>query len=367
MAQIPTPPAEPLELNVLRLDPENPRLPSRVQGSDQRTLLEYLAENYNIIEVAASIARFGYFSSEPLIAIPDGQEHFTVVEGNRRLAALLILRDPSLAEELEEVDEWIELAEEAELPETVPVVLVEDRQKVAPIIGYRHISGIEPWKPYQKARFVKDLIERGSSFDEVADIVGERRTEVASLYRNHEIVEQAESQFKLDTTKVINNFSVFSRALNSPSLRSYIGAPATSEVKVDSSPLSVDKPDNVEDLFSWLFGDDKNDSVITESRDLTRLGRAVGSELGVKTLKKDRDLQAAYEVAGGFLDRLIRRLTRAHANLVGAQIDLPAYTDNESVQSLLLECQEALDSLLALEAKEDVEDHDQSAPADDEA
>jgi len=49
------------------------------------------------MEVAESIATRGFFPNEPLLAVKeDGR--FVVVEGNRRLAALKALREPSLLE-----------------------------------------------------------------------------------------------------------------------------------------------------------------------------------------------------------------------------------------------------------------------------
>src|SRR5205807_548398 len=103
-------------------------------------------------------ARYGFFSSEPLIVIEadevDGKQMYTVVEGNRRLTALRLLDDAELRKTLEADDEWNTLAEETALPEAIPTVVAPSREMVAPIVGYRHISGIEEWDPDAKARFI---------------------------------------------------------------------------------------------------------------------------------------------------------------------------------------------------------------------
>ena len=54
----------------LYLDWRNPRLPPEVQREDaeQVDLALYIDKRYNPLEVAQSIARHGYFESEPLIA-----------------------------------------------------------------------------------------------------------------------------------------------------------------------------------------------------------------------------------------------------------------------------------------------------------
>ncbi len=281
----PTPKAIELPLKDLHLDPLNPRLPEDLQETEEQTLLEYIAEAYNAIEVARSVARYGYFQSEPLIAVQENGR-YVVVEGNRRLVALRILANPALARGLDMADEWAELAESERVPEEVPVVVAEDRKVVAPIIGYRHISGIEPWKPYQKARFIARFINvEKLSIDDVAILVGERPTDVAAHYRNYEIVSQARDKLHLDTSRVEGKFGVFTRAMSSQSLRQHIEAPASAEV-MSGQPVILpdDKAENAKELFSWLFGDEDDDQVISESRDITRLGTVVGSEEGLKVL-----------------------------------------------------------------------------------
>jgi hypothetical protein len=342
-------PSEPsprgLPLDVLVLDSHNPRLPAEMKTADQNTLLVHILYTYDAIAVARSIAWHGYFESEPLIVIPHDHDTYLVVEGNRRLVALKILADPALAEDLDDADEWRELAEAATLPDLVPVVVARDRQDVVPIIGYRHISGIEPWEPYAKARFIASLVDDGMKFQDVANLVGEAPTSIANHYRNRAIVRQAEQDFGIDASRVVKRFGVFTRAMNSTALRAHIAAPAPSEVSAGAGPLPQSKAENVRELFSWLFGDDEHKPVIDESRNITELGTAVASEDGLAVLRSTRDLEAAYIAAGGLRDRLLRRLNMACTNLEAASEDMPAYGDDEEVQQLLARCREALQGL----------------------
>ena len=344
-------PAE-LPMHQLRLDPLNPRLPEAYQGASETQLLEYIAETYSGIEVARSIALHGYFHSEPLIVISETEDSCIVVEGNRRLVALRILAQPDLAAELDDADEWRNLADEADLPERIPVVIARDRQSVAPIIGYRHISGIEPWEPYPKARFIASLVvDENLEFQAVADLVGERTSDVAANYRNFAIVTQAKDDFGIDITRVTRRFGVFTRAMTSLPLRTYIGAPAPADVHPGKNPLPEDSGTKAQELFSWVFGENGTNPVIGESRDITTLGQVVSTEDGLRILKETRDLEASYIAAGGLRDRLLRRLTNAHNNLEAAQEDLAAYYDDEEVQGLISRCQESLQRLVELDAK----------------
>ena len=73
----------------LCFDPDNPRLPADMQGQDQEGSLVDLALGFDAYAVAESIASHGYFLSEPLIALAENDGSYIVVEGNRRLTALL--------------------------------------------------------------------------------------------------------------------------------------------------------------------------------------------------------------------------------------------------------------------------------------
>src|ERR1035437_5765184 len=82
-----------LPTDQLLLDAQNPRLASGVAAKTQDDLLKVLWEEMAVDEVALSIAANGFFREEPLFAVPDGKGKYTVVEGNRRLAAVILLRD----------------------------------------------------------------------------------------------------------------------------------------------------------------------------------------------------------------------------------------------------------------------------------
>jgi hypothetical protein len=335
-----------LPLARLRLDPANPRLPDDVP-KDQNALLAYMAEAYEPIEIARSIAAHGYFASEPLIVIKEGAS-YTVVEGNRRLTALTLLANTSRAAEigLDDADEWEKIALSAPLPEELPVVVAGSRDEVAPIIGYRHISGIEPWDPWAKARFLANLIDTdGLDFDEAASLVGETEREVRAHYRNYRVERQARKTFKLDTSPVQDSFGVFTRAMQNPQILQFIGAPSTEKTAVGTDPLPSANKSKVRELFSWVFGSENQDPVITDSRKLTELGAVLASGEALAQLRKTRDLEDAFAAAGGLCERLVSRLTHAASSLQAAQTDFHEYADEVKVQDALMRCEELVEEL----------------------
>ena len=339
-----------LAIQQLCLDPLNPRLPDTYHGATQELLLKCIAETFNAIAVAKSIALHGYFPSEPLIVTNKVDNNYTVVEGNRRLVALKILAEPDLAVGLEDEDYWSELSDQAVLPEKIPVVIAPDKRSVAPIVGYRHISGIEPWEPYAKARFIASLVDDDDlQFEAVADLVGERTTDVAANYRNCAIVAQVKDDFGMDPTHVTRRFGVFNRVMTSLPLRTYIGAPAPADVIPGTNPLSDDSAPRTKELLSWVFGDGENNPVIAESRDITNLGHVVSSEDSLRILKETRDLETAFLASGGLRERLLRRLLNANNNLEAAREDIVAFFSDAEVQQLLDNCQTSLKRLVELD------------------
>ena len=338
----------------LRLNPKNPRLPEGAP-TDQASLRALIEAKYNPIAIARSIATHGYFSSEPLIVQKKGSTYL-VLEGNRRLVALTLLASPNLARDRDLRPEWKALSTKAKksglLPNLIPAVPTTDPKKIDAILGYRHISGIQPWDPYNKSRFVAHLVEQSkSTFDEIALLVGERPGEVRSMYRNFAIVRQADRR-RLDTRAVKAGFGVFTRAMGSVAVQRFIGAPPPKGVRAREDPIAKKNIAKLRRLFLYLYGGrDRSGRVIGESRDLSILADVLGSAEGRTVLQKTGDLDAAYEAIGGFEQRLLDRLATARKALTDAKVDIAKYGRSRAVRDQLDACQEALDRLVRTNAR----------------
>ena len=293
----------------LLLDNKNPRLPEGISEEDQPKLIEFVANEYDSIAIARSIAYHGFFLSEPLIGIVSDKDECIIVEGNRRLAALKLLENDDLRAKLDltDDDEWDDLAEKAELPETIPVIIVSDRRSVAPIIGYRHISGIEPWDPWAKARFIASLIEDETlEFIEVASEVGENENDIKAHYRNYRIIYEGKENYNIDTRRAEGRFGVFTRAMSSLPLREHIGAPSPSDVKKEKTIIRKKKANELQELLE------------------------------------------AFIAAGGLRERLLKRLNTASSHLEAAEYDLHLYPKDDEVLTLLKRCESAINNLLSI-------------------
>jgi hypothetical protein len=303
----------------------------------------FVAETYDAIAIARSIAAHKYFPSEPLIAIRDQKgDKLVVIEGNRRLAALKLLHAEPLRAKLADRSEWDQI-DASKVPTKVPVVLAKNRREVAPIIGYRHIAGIQPWDAYSKARYIAAQVEGGLTFEKTAKEVGEKPAEVRANYRNYRIAEQVSSHLDPTTrNELVNNFGVFTRAMQAGDLREFIGAPAPNQVSTSRPPIPSRKRDALKEFVGFLFGPQ---SVLGDSRDLTRLGKVLASPEGLRVLRTEHNLEEAHIASGGLRDRLINRLSTAARNLRAAKDDMHVHRKDQEVKGLIADCRTALEDV----------------------
>lgn len=342
-----------IAISNLRLDPENPRLPAQFQGASQEDLAVDLDLGFEVFTVAESIASHGFFVSEPLIAIPSGREDeaWVVVEGNRRLTALLGLANPSIRGQFPSADQWEELARKAglTLETAVPVVVVDSRATVVPIVGFRHIAGILGWTPFAQARYVAKLVdENGLSFSDVAKMIGIEKTRAGNLYREQAIANQA-ARLGIPTGPVEEAFSLLTVAMSNTKIRDFVGAPIASKLAPGGDPVPTAKTSELKELLGWVFGTSDTDKVLTDSRDINKLGGAIDSPVGLAALRSGSTLAEALQKiddAGlNTLARLTKRLTAARNSLQAAEIDIADHGDDTDVQRLLEELQTSVDAL----------------------
>lgn len=340
-------------LKSLRLDPENPRLPADLHGKSQEDLAVHLELAFDALTVAESVASHGFFGSEPLIVIAAGGGTWTVVEGNRRLTALLGLVDPGLRAQFANPGPWEPLAERATITadDLIPVVVLPDRKAATPIIGFRHISGILQWQPYAQARYIARLVdEEQMSIAEVSEMIGVDRTKVGNLYRDQAIAVHAR-KLGIETGPLEDAFSLLTVAMSTPKLRDHIGAPLGSQLAPGAVPIPPGKADNLKELITWVYGDGDTAPVISDSREISKLGNVVASPVGLQALRAGDTLEGAVqkvkEADADPRSRLLNRLRTGRNSLNGAMQDIADFADDDEVVAMVEEARAAADALLA--------------------
>lgn len=307
-------PADELSLDQLLLDEQNPRLPEHLQGGDQASILEWMYDHAVLEELLVSFLDHGYLDHEPLFVLASSTEHkWIVLEGNRRLAALMILTGQQAALDAEIQYTPVEEPSPRQLSAlaTIPVRKVATREDVRQFVGFRHIGGLKEWPPEAKARWIEDEIRRrrasnGNSnvFADIARSVGTNAQSVRGPYLALRILRQAMDELEDDDTTAryvqAHRFGVLVRATNSPDLRSHL-AP--------EGPASLRTLSDIEDLVTALVTErlarvlrdmvpppGRKTPVLADSRDVTTYARALQHPVASKALDDYGDLSLARQV-----------------------------------------------------------------------
>ncbi len=178
----------------LDLDVKNPRLGGIATNYSPKEIVQYLFQYDKALEVAESIANRGYFPNEPLLAIRDGTR-YTVIEGNRRLAALMALRDPSLLTGTAKraVERLSGKLSKADIKQ-VPVTVAPNRKATDKQVAGRHVgTPVLAWQAENRARFVLEKLDEGYTKEELLTELGFTASEVRSARETRAIVELARS------------------------------------------------------------------------------------------------------------------------------------------------------------------------------
>jgi hypothetical protein len=279
----------------LRLDLANPRIPDSTFRSEDEAL-QYLYLQADLGELIQSIGNSGWLDFEPPIV---EESTMIVIEGNRRLAALRILADPSLQEQLKVMPP--EPLHDRAIPNIIQVNFVESRKQARDFIGFKHVNGAFKWDSYAKARFAHTWLKDGDDIDVVSRRLGDGHNTISRLVNGVVVLEQAEAAKLFDKeqrTKKSFYFSHLYTALSTANVRKFLGLPENDNTVLDPDPVPPDHKTHLRDLLSWLYGQgDEDRSVIrSQNPDLGRLVNVLANERATDVLATTRDLDRAFDL-----------------------------------------------------------------------
>lgn len=316
----------------LHLDPANPRL-ILGDGADETALLQKLYADEALDELFPSFVENGYFEEEPLVVVPREAGGFTVVEGNRRLATLKLLLFPDLRRAAR-VAGWPLLSDEARSKLTqIPCVQYKQRQDVLSFLGFRHITGARKWKPFQKARFVSQLLESGQSLDHVQTVIGDTASATKKLYQDFVVYNQLVDELGFSGDRLRDRFSLLEVMLGQRAIKTHLGISQRLPSERVDHVVPEDKLDELEEVATWVFGNDVTQPVVGESRDIgARLVPVLRNEESLAYLRTHGDLLEAYERSGGEEEFLIRKLASIERAVRDVRGILPLHADDEAIR-----------------------------------
>ena len=344
-ADIPLQETSKVPVEWLRLDQKNPRLVGINQKLTDESIIAQLYRSEELAELLQSIAANGYLDIEPLIVELEGDK-FTVLEGNRRLAAILLFRNPGLAENINQ-SERLRIPVPALTPERqqtleeVSVYRVSEREAARSFIGFKHINGAAKWESYAKAKFAADWFRTGGkTLEDIAGKIGDRHDTIKRMVAAIYVLEQAEEKgiFSLDSRNAKKfNFSHLYTALSRSPYMRHLGLDiAWSSYEPQPNPIPEDKLSSLREILVWIYGskEDAVDSIVqSQNPDIKRLGEVLTSTEGLHLLRAGRSLDEAHTSTQPADEQLSSSLIRARAGLREAANNLRGYDGRD--QSLL--------------------------------
>ena len=254
----------------LHFDPLNPRYATdnRRPYENDAQIVESLYESSDLGELLQSISTSGYVDIEPLIVL--GQEDMLIVlEGNRRLAALRLLTDPSLASSCGITPPPITPGKEVTFS-TVSVYRVEHRNEARDFIGFKHINGAHRWDSIAKACYAAAWLDEerekgysGSTLREIARRMGDRHSTLQRMVSGYYVLKQAEQNrlFNMDDRESGKKFffSHLYTALTRPGYRHYLGlADESRSAEPEIDPIPAEHLPQLRQVLLWLYGSDSD-------------------------------------------------------------------------------------------------------------
>jgi hypothetical protein len=307
-------PYERVKIENLLLDGKNPRLAEYAMGNKptQSELVKILWQKMAVDELVMSIAARGYFPHEPLFAIKEGNKYL-VIEGNRRLAAVMLLLDADLRNRLKITDLPRISSKQAKDLSKLPVV-VTTREKLWQYLGFKHVNGPAKWGSYAKAQYIAEVREVFKvALEAIAEQIGDKNRTVQRLYRAMMVIRQAEDAgvFKRENRfKKSFSFSHLYTGLDYEGFKRFLNL--KDESAESPRPVPNSRMDELGELCRWLYGDKKGKDgpvrplIESQNPDLAILEQVLRSDDAITTLRNGLPLQIAHDVSMGD-ERLFRQ------------------------------------------------------------
>ncbi|MEO0623159.1 MAG: hypothetical protein AAF183_13110 [Pseudomonadota bacterium] len=312
---------EQIKLSSLRLDKENPRFGGLSGGlGNESDVVDHIVQKFGVDDVISSLAINGYFAAEPLVGRrdePDGP--VIVVEGNRRLAACLIITGDQRASRQDARHRqyntlWAKHGRPSIDPLPCIVFSGENRKKaLLSYLGVRHIASAQPWDSYAKAAWVARVVEGNDlPLTDVAEMIGDRHQTIQRLLEGYYFIQQLiedrafipENSNRRGRGSVTEYpFSWVYTFLGYSSAREFL---ALGERDPQPRPIAAERVDDAGMVVKSMFGDAAKgrSAAIDDSRELGDLANALKDEEKVRLLSSGKRLSEIEQLTKPIGERL---------------------------------------------------------------
>ncbi len=308
----PPPPAngvstDSIKLSGLLLDVDNPRFGDlKGKSASQADVLDHIVEKFGVDDVLSSLAVNGYFDAEPLVCrqMP-GSTQLVVVEGNRRLAACLIITGDSRASHQARRTHdfqkmWADHGKKRIDP--VPIIKFDQTQEAELLsyLGVRHIASAQPWDSYAKASWVAKVVENSRlPLVDVALMIGDQHKTISRLLEGYYFIQQLietgnfrpeDSNRKGRGSVSEYPFSWIYTFLGYSIPRKYLALPDGPPIK---NPITQENLSRASLVTRAMFGDRSKglSAAISDSREIGELATVFSSPEKVSMLEQGKNVQ----------------------------------------------------------------------------
>lgn len=232
------------KVSALKLDPHNPRI-GQNQNLNQTQIVKFLIDNFKAYEPAKKIAREGYMVNEsPIVTLESNKK--IVVEGNRRVAALKIIENPSkfLSNVKAKTIEQLKIKNNIKNGQKVTCIIAPNRIMTSAIIYTRHKGEVvQRWKSGDQYTFVANLhYDAGMSINDISEELSENRSDILKPLKAYNLWQDVKEAFKTEknTDRDISDFDItnLERFYDFKEGRELLGIEFTSDGAVS---LNIDK------------------------------------------------------------------------------------------------------------------------------
>ncbi len=320
---------------------ENPRYGKLANTvTTESEALDLIVSEFFVDDLLSSISVNGFFEGEPLIVKENKNIGYTVIEGNRRLATLLILsNDDRAIRQKKRHQIYRKKMDDRGLhcPTLIPVVVVDDDDSANTVLAYlgtKHVVGPSPWDSFAKARWMAEMRTKTNvPLSQIKEMMGDKTGLVDRMLEGYYLIEQITELNLFDPQQSFVRgrgsnpefpFSWIYTSLNLGGVRKFLKLGEKLEPR--PNPLSEDSQANASDFLTMIFGDRgrQREPVINESRDLAELAYALTNSIKSEMLREGKKLEVVEELSKPVSTRLkilvsdiIDGLTTANGLLAG--------------------------------------------------
>ncbi len=323
-------PTHRVALSDLHFDNHNPRFgPDSGDQKNEGKILDRIVEKHGVGDLLSSLAVNGYSDAEPLIGLRLKDGRIVIKEGNRRLAACLIITGDNRAKNQQKrTDRYSSLWEEygKQTIDPVPVILFEEHESnlILPYLGVKHIVGAEEWSAWAKAAWANELINKhGVALDQAMAMIGDEQRQLPRWLGSYYFIQQLidEGRFNpKDSDKKGGGgsefpFSLIYNALGYSNIKVWVGFNNESDPR--HNPIPPDKLDAATDFVDFICGNTSKgvEPVASDNRQFKLLNRVAGDKESLFLLKQGESLEKVARRLEPVEDQLMEGLLTVQRSL----------------------------------------------------